>query len=80
MEMTVKQARRYKELTIEQMAKALGMVRDTYARLEKNPDRFTIKQAKEFCRITGFTHNEIFFTTTSNMMERNEAFAQKYMR
>lgn len=65
--MTVKQLRRLKELTVAQIAAALGISRVTYAKLENNPGKFTIDQAVEFCRIVGVPFDQVFFVQNDNI-------------
>lgn len=60
---TVKQARRYAELTQEAVAKALGVSVSTYARLEKHPELFTMAQAQRFCNEVSISEDEINFFT-----------------
>lgn len=60
---TVKQARRYAELTQEAVAKALGVSVSTYARLEKHPELFTMSQAQRFCNAVSISEDEINFFT-----------------
>lgn len=60
---TVKQARRYAELTQEAVAKALGVSVNTYARLEKHPELFTMAQAQRFCNAVSISEDEINFFT-----------------
>lgn len=65
MQLTVKQARTLREKTQKEMAKEMGISRDTYRKIEDNPDSATIWQAKMFCRITGFAIDQIFFFNNS---------------
>lgn len=58
---TVKQARRYAELTQEAVAKALGVSVSTYAKLEKHPELFTKAQAQHFCTAVSISEDEINF-------------------
>lgn len=58
---SVKQARQYAGLTQCQMAEKLRVSRDSYRNIEKNPERATIKQAKEISAITGIGVDSIFF-------------------
>ena len=58
---TVKQARRYAELTQEAVAKALGVSVGTYVRLEKHPELFTMAQAQRFCNAVSISEDEINF-------------------
>lgn len=64
---TVKKARRYANLTQQEVAKELDICRDTYRKLEKNPEEFTIKQAKLFSKITNLPLDDIFFGTSSTL-------------
>lgn len=60
---TVKQARRYADLTQEAVAKALGVSVSTYAKLEKHPELFTMAQAQHFCTAVSISEDEINFFT-----------------
>lgn len=60
-EFTVEQARKYADLTQQQVADEMNMCRSTYINLEKNPDLFTIHQAKRFAEITGIPLDVISF-------------------
>ena len=66
MEMTVKQVRRYVDMTTGQMATALGMSRWTYEKLEKTPDKFTMRQAMQFCKVTGIPMERVLFVQKPN--------------
>lgn len=60
--MTVKQARRFKDMTTSQMATALGISRDTYEKKEKNTGKFTIEQIEEISKVVGIPKEKILFT------------------
>lgn len=58
---TLKQARLLCDKTQKQMAELLSVSRDTYRKIEENPDLSTVKQAKQICQITGLSIDQIFF-------------------
>jgi DNA-binding XRE family transcriptional regulator len=62
---TIRQARKLADMTQAEMAKQLGVCKDKYAKIEKNPDTATIKQAKEICMATGISMDKIFFGNNS---------------
>lgn len=61
MSLTVKQARQFANLTQDKMAEELGMHVQTYRKIEENPGRATIEQAKTISKITGVNLDDIFF-------------------
>jgi len=61
--MTLRQARKYRELTQSDMAKRLGISRDTYIKLERNPDKCTMGMVREISRVLDMPMNEIIFLT-----------------
>ncbi|MBR2929399.1 MAG: helix-turn-helix domain-containing protein [Oscillospiraceae bacterium] len=65
MEYSVKQVRKLADLTQVQMANALGVSRDTYRRIEENPETATIAQGKRIAEVTGFPFDVIFFRSDS---------------
>lgn len=65
MPFTVKQARMLNSITQAEMAKKMGISRDTYRKIESNPETATIKQAKDISKITGIEIDQIFFATMS---------------
>lgn len=48
----MKRIRKKAKLSQEQVAKAMGITRQTYSKIEKDPELMTIKQYKIFGRIT----------------------------
>lgn len=58
---TVKGARVNAEKTQKEIARELGIHVQTYMKLEKNPEKFTIARAKEFARCVGQDVRDIIF-------------------
>lgn len=58
---TLRDYRTLNNLTMEDMGELLAIHPQTYATLEKNPDRVSIKQAKLLAAKFGVTINDIFF-------------------
>ena len=65
MNFTVEQARKYAGLTQEETAEKMGISRDSYRFIEKNPGRTTIDQAYQFSGIVGIPVDQIFFSRIS---------------
>lgn len=61
MTLSLRQARRLKEKTQNEMAKLLKVHVMTYRKIEENPDLATIEQAKKIAEYLGVTYDEIFF-------------------
>ena len=66
MSYTVRQARRMAEKSQLEAARSIGVSLGTYCKLEKNPEKFTIAQAKTLSRLFGFSYDAIFFDSDSN--------------
>ena len=58
---TVKQARQFANLTQSEMANILGIHVDTYRKIEINPEKATVEQAKQISEATGISYDCIFF-------------------
>ena len=58
---TVEEARTSAGITQEQMARHLQMSRQTYAQLEKAPEKMTIAQARTFCSVVGRKLEDVIF-------------------
>ena len=58
---SVKQARAYAGLTQREMAKKLGISRDTYRKIEQNPETASIAVAKKISQAVGIPIDQIFF-------------------
>ena len=65
MNFSVEQARKYAGLTQAKTAEKMGISRDSYRRIEKNPEKTTIEQAYSFAGVVGLSVDQIFFTRTS---------------
>ena len=57
----LKQARQYREIQQQDIADKLGVSRQTYWKMEKDPSIVTIKQAKEIGYILDMDPKNIFF-------------------
>jgi len=68
---TVEQARKLAGKSQQEMANGMGIHRQTYMKLEKNPDTATIKQAKRIAELTGISVEEIFFGNESTLSGNN---------
>lgn len=60
-EITIAEARKQLGLTQEQVADQLGLTRQTYAKLEQNPEKLTIGQARQICSVLGRQYETLFF-------------------
>lgn len=58
---TIEQARKYFGKTQREMAELMEIDRDTYRRIEKQPENATIAQVKKFCRVTGMSIDKMNF-------------------
>ncbi len=67
MGMTLRQARRLKEKSQRDMAKALGVSEDTYRSIENCPERATIRQSKIISVALEMSVDDIFFGGESSL-------------
>jgi DNA-binding XRE family transcriptional regulator len=58
---TLKQARKYRGKTQEDMAALLNVHVQTYRKIEENPGSASIAQAKAICEYLNFDYSVIFF-------------------
>ena len=63
--LTLRQARKASEVSQKSMAAALGISKNTYLKIEKQPDTATIAQAKKISEILNVSYDEIFFGVCS---------------
>jgi DNA-binding XRE family transcriptional regulator len=63
---TVRQARMLADKSQSESANAIGVCLQTYRKLEKNPEKATIEQAKTLSRFFGLPYDAIFFDNNSN--------------
>ncbi len=61
MRLNLRQARRLKDKTQEEMANLLNIHVQSYRKLEENPDLTTVGQAKKIADFLGVSYDEIFF-------------------
>lgn len=59
-------------ITQADMAEELGITRQTYAKMEQNPESMTIREARLVCSILGKRFEEIFFGKMVNVNSRSE--------
>jgi DNA-binding XRE family transcriptional regulator len=62
---TVKQARLLCGKTQQEMADLMGIHRNTYQKIESDPESATIRHAKMICTITNLPIDSIFFGRNS---------------
>ena len=60
MELTPRRVRLMKEIEQEEMAKLLRMHRTTYGLKEKDPGKFTVAEARQFCVVTDTELGQVF--------------------
>lgn len=65
MAMTLKAARINSGFTQVQMGAKLGISRDKYRAIEKNPGRATVEMAKRISSIVGIPYDDLFFARIS---------------
>lgn len=63
--LTLRQARKASEVSQKSMAAALGISKNTYLKIERQPDLATIAQAKKISKILNISYAELFFGTVS---------------
>ena len=59
---SIEEARSEIGLTQEYMASNMGITRQTYAALERNPEKMTIGQARRVCSLLGRQFEEVVFS------------------
>lgn len=64
MQFILRQARTHAGLTQADVANSLGIDRGTYLRMEKDPQRATIKQINDISALTGIPVCDIFLAVT----------------
>lgn len=72
MQFTLRQARTHAGMTQADMANALGIDRGTYLRMEKDPQKATVRQLNVISEITGIPVNDIFLGCNSTNVENRE--------
>lgn len=69
-QLTMRQWRLVKEMSIEAAAKACGVHPNTYAYWEKNPENVKVKDAVKVAQALGVSVDDIFFTATQQNVAR----------
>lgn len=65
MSTSLREARKDRGITLQAVADALHMSRQTYAKLEENPEKMTIKQAVDACGFIGVDIDDVFLPDVS---------------
>lgn len=65
MTLTIRQWRRAKEITQEQMAEKLGVHVNTYQNWEESPGKISVTKAVQIAEIFGVTLDDILFQNES---------------
>lgn len=76
MQFTLRQARTHAGLTQADMANSLGIDRGTYLRMEKDPQRATIRQINAISALTGIPVMDIFLGSNSTKVDSSECGEQ----
>lgn len=63
---SIADARNELGLTQADMADELGITRQTYSKMEQNPETMTIREARLVCSVLGKRFEEIFFGVMVN--------------
>lgn len=71
MQFTIKQARSYAGLTQEQAAKALGVCRHRYMKIEKNQGSATVAELNGISRITGIPIRDFILAPNSTNVDNS---------
>ena len=69
LQFTLRQARTHAGLTQEDVANSLGIDRGTYIRMEKEPQRATVKQINAISALTGIPVVDLFLGCNSTNVE-----------
>jgi len=66
-EMSIRQVRRAKEITQQEMADTLNVHVQTYRKIEEHPENATIAQARAIADKLGMTYDDFNFTPNSTL-------------
>ena len=72
MQFTLRQARTHAGLTQADVANSLGIDRGTYLRMEKDPQRATIRQINAISVLTGIPVSDIILGCNSTKVDNDE--------
>lgn len=70
MQFSVPEARRFRNLSQESVAKSLGISRSAYILLERNPEKMTIERAKKFADVVNIPMENIIFLRDNSTFSR----------
>ncbi len=65
-QISLRNIRKLRGLTQQKVADELGVSRYTYIKIEHNPSRASILQARRLCEILRCSYEEIFFTVDAS--------------
>lgn len=69
MQFTIKQARTYAGLTQEQTAKAMGICRHRYMKIEKDQNEATVAELNNISQITGIPIRDFILVKSSTNVD-----------
>ena len=79
--LTPKQARKSKEISVEKMAKLLGISASSLRTKEKGKSRFYFEEAIKICQATGYQIDEInFIVAPDTQNDQNKIVHRKHKR
>jgi len=81
--MSIRQARRMRDISQNQMAADMGIHVQTYRKIENHPEEATIEQAKCIARLLGMSYDELNFfeddsTLSSNTRKKMSTSRRKF--
>ena len=68
---TLRQARRYRDKTMSEVAQAIGVTRTTYIKYEKHPEKINLETANRISDFLNFEPGAIIFLPTQTTNSRN---------
>lgn len=68
--MTIRQARMMKEIPQEVMAKGLNICKDTYRKIERNPEKATIEQGIKIANLLNMDIDDLIFVAPDSTLSR----------
>lgn len=69
MQFTIKQARKYANLTQQQIANAIGVCRHRYMKIEKDQNEATVAELNALARVTGIPLGSFILVQDSTKVE-----------
>lgn len=68
--MTIRQARIMKEIPQSYMAKGLNICKDTYRKIERNPEKATIEQGIKIASLLNMDIDDLIFIAPDSTLSR----------